>query len=135
MRENKDHDETGYYLVTVSETVRFSYPVAAHSAEDARSIVSDLIAAKRLDSPLRLSDSRVAGTIDVSDPVESSEAMCLHVAEDRLDANERQALGLSQTEGAKLSASLNPVEMASSARSILKRSGSGALQPSRRRRL
>ena len=74
--------ETGaeYYMVTVSESVTFSYPALATDAEAAREKVAALIEAGRVRAPLDLvgAPCRREG-IEVVDAVESEDLSCRQV--------------------------------------------------------
>ena len=133
MAEKPDGQGKQYFMVSVEEAVSVSYPVAAASEEDARRMVSDLIATKRLRGPRSIVSADAQSRIDVKDPVESSSLMCGRSARELFTPEEAELLLSASV--SKVATNLNPEEMSRAAKISLQRSGSGALQPSRRQRI
>ena len=104
--------ETGaeYYMVTVSESVTFSYPALATDAE----------------APCRREG------IEVVDAVESEDLSCRQVCAQTLTPGEAERL-VDDVEAGKLYEK-TPPQMAHAAKSILKKTGSGKLTPTKRQR-
>ena len=92
-------DGAEYYMVTVSESVTFSYPVLATDMEAAREKVAALIEAGRVRAPLDL----------VGAPCRREGI---------------EVVGAEKT----------PPQMAHAAKSILRKTGSGKLTPTKRQR-
>ena len=82
-----------YYMVTVSESVTFSYPALATDAEAAREKVAALIEAGRVRAPLDLvgAPCRREG-IEVVDAVESEDLSCRQVCAQTLMPGEAERL-------------------------------------------
>lgn len=118
-----------FYLVAAKQTASFSYPVLAESAQAARDKVDSLIASGAVRAPSLLADG-VASETACGDASDSSEAAC-GLAAGCLAASERDALLGAEMPVGRAPA---PQEMARTAKSCLKRSGSGALSPSKRQR-
>ena len=114
-----------YYMVTVSESVTFSYPALATDAEAAREKVAALIEAGRVRAPLDLG-------IEVVDAVESEDLSCRQVCAQTLMPGEAERL-VDDVEAGKLYEK-TPPQMAHAAKSILKKTGSGKLTPTKRQR-
>ena len=119
-----------YYMVTVSESVTFSYPALATDAEAAREKVAALIEAGRVRAPLDLvgAPCRREG-IEV---VESEDLSCRQVCAQTLMPGEAERL-VDDVEAGKLYEK-TPPQMAHAAKSILKKTGSGKLTPTKRQR-
>lgn len=125
--------DLGYYMVPVTEAISFTYPVAASSEDDAKRLVDELLASKRLSPPHSMLDRYCGDAVQVGDPVASSEEACRSVASSSLSSLEAdRLLGNGPVD---VSAASTPETMARAARASLKRTGSGALQPSKRNRL
>ena len=119
-------DGAEYYMVTVSESVSFSYPVLATDTEAA-------IEAGRVRAPLDLvgAPCRREG-IEVVDAVESEDLSCRQVCAQTLTPGEAERL-VDDVEAGKLYEK-TPPQMAHAAKSILKKTGSGKLTPTKRQR-
>ena len=115
-----------YYMVTVSESVTFSYPALATDAEAAREKVAALIEAGRVRAPCRREG------IEVVDAVESEDLSCRQVCAQTLMPGEAERL-VDDVEAGKLYEK-TPPQMAHAAKSILKKTGSGKLTPTKRQR-
>ena len=131
--------ETGaeYYMVTVSESVTFSYPALATDAEAAREKVAALIEAGRVRAPLDRIHQLVGAPcrregIEVVDAVESEDLSCRQVCAQTLTPGEAERL-VDDVEAGKLYEK-TPPQMAHAAKSILKKTGSGKLTPTKRQR-
>lgn len=128
-----DDNEGAYFMVPVSETVTASYPVLANSEAEARERVQELLISGELTSP-RMRPSHVSEpSLAVSDPVEASSEMCSYLASKAL--SEREADILLKGAVRTRTSNLTPTEVSRAARQSLSRTGSGALQPSKRRRM
>ena len=119
-------------MVTVSETVQFTYPVAAEDEDGAKEKVLALLDACKVPSPLGMAQARTRGEVDAADVVESEPLPCSQVAKQSFSAEQRELL-LGEG-GAELSQGSTPREMSHAAKAVLKKSGSGKLTPSRRKR-
>ena len=122
-----------YYMVTVSESVTFSYPVLAMDTEAAREKVAALIEAGRVRAPLDLvgAPCRREG-IEVVGAVESEDLSCRQVCAQTLTPGEAERL-VDNVEAGKLYEK-TPPQMAHAAKSILRKTGSGKLTPTKRQR-
>ena len=125
---------TRYFMVTVAQTVEFSYPVAADDEEAAREKVVSLLGSCKVPTPLGIAVSPATGDVDVrDDTVETEPLPCSQVAAQAFTA--RQRAYLLGEEGASVGGhGATPQEMSHAAKAVLKRSGSGELTPSRRKR-
>lgn len=125
-------DGAEYYMVTVLESVTFSYPVLATDAEAAREKVAALIEAGRVRAPLDLvgAPCRREG-IEVVGAVESEDLSCRQVCAQTLTPGEAERL-VDDVEAGKLYE--KTPQMAHAAKSILKKTGSGKLTPTKRAR-
>ena len=121
-------DGAEYYMVTVSESVAFSYPVLATDAEAAREKVAALIEAGRVRAPLDL----VGAPCEVMGAVESEDLSCRQVCAQTLTSGEAERL-VDDVEAGKLYEK-TPPQMAHAAKSILRKTGSGKLTPTKRQR-
>ena len=120
-------------MVTVSESVTFSYPVLATDMEAAREKVAALIEAGRVRAPLDLvgAPCRREG-IEVVGAVESEDLSCRQVCAQTLTPGEAERL-VDDVEAGKLYEK-TPPQMAHAAKSILRKTGSGKLTPTKRQR-
>ena len=125
---------TRYFMVTVAETVEFSYPVAADDGEDARERVSSLLASCKVPTPLGVATTPSSGRVEVrEEPVESEPLPCSQVAAQSFTA--RQRVLLLGDAGTRVRSDIaTPQEVSHAAKAVLKRTGSGELTPSRRKR-
>ena len=125
--------QSGYYMVSLSETVSLSYPVLADRADDAAEKLISLVESRRVRSPHAILPSEHAGTFGAARAVASCEQACERAASPFTSSERTDLLDLA--DAGSLREALSPQEMAQMAKSTLKRNGSGALQPSNRRHL
>lgn len=84
---------TRYFMVTVAQTVEFSYPVAADDEEAAREKVVSLLGSCKVPAPLGIAVSPATGDVDVrDDPVETEPLPCSQVAAQAFTARQRAYL-------------------------------------------
>ena len=126
-------DGAEYYMVTVSESVTFSYPVLATDMEAAREKVAALIEAGRVRAPLDLvgAPCRREG-IEVVGAVESEDLSCKQVCAQTLTPGEAARLVDADAAG-KLSEK-TPPQMPQAAKSTHRKTGTGKLTPTKRQR-
>lgn len=125
-----DREHRMHFMVTVEQTVEFTYPVSAEDEDAAREKVSSLVSAGSVPAPIRLAPR--AGGIEARGAACSDPLPCREVASRSF--NREQARLLLGDAGLEAQPNKSPGEIARTAKAVLGRNGSGKLMPSKRRR-
>ena len=121
---------TGFFIVTVAESVERAYPVSAGNAEEAKRKVEGLISDGLIAPPSRL--GKAASSISCTHVSESTEDACLPLSRGIGAAAASRLLG---PETSRQPETPSPSRTSRAAKAALARNGSGALQPSMRKRI